>query len=301
MRLVATSVAALTVVTLLTGAAVAGNQEVADGVAEALHRAQQANEFQSIRIKVQDGIAWLKGPVPSKDHITRAMTLAQQVPGIERVRNEMTVQVASQRPQSAQPAAGRTRQVMHVQQQGPVDGPSLSATTPVVGFPSAGQYPPGTAHPAGNLAQGSFAPISTTPPVAPAHGMTPPLAQGQAMPAVPGTGMAPGGYPAGGAYPGMTGGAPIPVSGTPPMGAYPSPLRYDQPYLPSYAWPSYAAYPNYAAVTYPRQHSAMAWPYIGPFYPYPQVPLGWRKVTLEWDDGWWMLSFGNGYDDYPHH
>jgi len=21
------------------------------------------------------------------------------------------------------------------------------------------------------------------------------------------------------------------------------------------------------------------------------VPLGWRKVTLEWDDGWWMLDF----------
>ena len=27
------------------------------------------------------------------------------------------------------------------------------------------------------------------------------------------------------------------------------------------------------------------------FYPYPQVPLGWRKVTLEWDDGWWHLDF----------
>ena len=48
---------------------------------------------------------------------------------------------------------------------------------------------------------------------------------------------------------------------------------------------------NYAAVTYPRQYSATAWPYIGPFYPYPQVPLGWRKVTLQWDDGWWMLDF----------
>ncbi|MGI9517173.1 MAG: hypothetical protein ACR2NP_09015 [Pirellulaceae bacterium] len=29
-----------------------------------------------------------------------------------------------------------------------------------------------------------------------------------------------------------------------------------------------------------------------PFYPYPQVPLGWRKATLEWDDGWWYLDFG---------
>jgi hypothetical protein len=70
-----------------------------------------------------------------------------------------------------------------------------------------------------------------------------------------------------------------------------APARYDQPCLPNYAWPSYAAYPNYAAVTYPKQYSPTAWPYIGPFYPYPQVPMGWRKVTLQWDDGWWFLDF----------
>ena len=70
-----------------------------------------------------------------------------------------------------------------------------------------------------------------------------------------------------------------------------TPARYDQPHVPNYAWPSYAAYPNYAAVTYPQQYSPSCWPYMGPFYPYPQVPLGWRKVTLEWDDGWWMLDF----------
>ena len=68
-------------------------------------------------------------------------------------------------------------------------------------------------------------------------------------------------------------------------------VSYDNPQLPGYAWPSYAASPNYAALTYPQQYSASAWPYIGPFYPYPQVPLGWRKVTLEWDDGWWFLDF----------
>ena len=69
------------------------------------------------------------------------------------------------------------------------------------------------------------------------------------------------------------------------------PARYDHPSLPGYAWPSYAAHPNYAAVTYPKQYSPSAWPYIGPFYPYPQVPLGWRKVSLKWDDGWWQLNF----------
>jgi hypothetical protein len=85
-------------------------------------------------------------------------------------------------------------------------------------------------------------------------------------------------------------GAPLPMV-TPGVGGAQAPTRYDVPNLPNYAWPSYAAYPNYAAVTYPRQYSPTAWPYIGPFYPYPQVPLGWRKVTLQWDDGWWMLDF----------
>jgi hypothetical protein len=77
------------------------------------------------------------------------------------------------------------------------------------------------------------------------------------------------------------------------------PARHDHPNMPGYAWPAYASYPNYAAVQYPKQHSAHAWPYIGPFYPYPQVPLGWRKVTLSWDDGWWYLDFKDrGYGPY---
>ncbi|MEX2185860.1 MAG: BON domain-containing protein [Pirellulales bacterium] len=86
------------------------------------------------------------------------------------------------------------------------------------------------------------------------------------------------------------GGAPIPAY-VPGAGGGAAPAKYDQPHLPRHAWPAYAAYPNYGAVTYPKQYSPTAWPYIGPFYPYPQVPLGWRKVTLEWDDGWWMLDF----------
>jgi osmotically-inducible protein OsmY len=83
--------------------------------------------------------------------------------------------------------------------------------------------------------------------------------------------------------------APMPMQPGPGYGV--GVPRYDQPNMPSYAWPSYAAYPNYSAVTYPKQYSASAWPYIGPFYPYPQVPLGWRKVALEWDDGLWYLDF----------
>lgn len=90
---------------------------------------------------------------------------------------------------------------------------------------------------------------------------------------------------------GPVGSEPLPMYAGAASGV--SPVVYDQPNMPSYAWPSYASYPNYAAVSYPKQYSPMAWPYIGPFYPYPQVPLGWRKVTLEWDDGWWMLDFAD--------
>jgi hypothetical protein len=96
-----------------------------------------------------------------------------------------------------------------------------------------------------------------------------------------------GGYASGG--PGYTG-APMPMGGT-GVGMPPIPGRGDGPNMPNYAWPSYAASPNVAAVQYPTQYSPTAWPYIGPFYPYPQVPLGWRRVSLEWDDGWWWLDF----------
>jgi osmotically-inducible protein OsmY len=92
------------------------------------------------------------------------------------------------------------------------------------------------------------------------------------------------GLPVHGGYAGM----PVPMGPYAGVAAGP---RYEQPYLPNYAWPGYAAYPNYAAVSYPQQYSPSAFPYIGPFYPYPQVPLGWRKVSLEWDDGWWFLDF----------
>jgi len=112
--------------------------------------------------------------------------------------------------------------------------------------------------------------------------------------------------PAGGAMEGViSGGEPLPFAsqGGSMQGPSAMPVSYatgggagggagaGAPNLPGYSWPGYAAHPNYGAVSYPKQYSASAWPYIGPFYPYPQVPLGWRKVSLEWDDGWWMLDF----------
>ena len=96
-------------------------------------------------------------------------------------------------------------------------------------------------------------------------------------------GPGPGG-PMGGGMPGM----PMPPI---PMARSNAGQVYDMPNLPNYAWPTYAQYPNSAAVSYPKEYSASAWPYIGPFYPYPQVPLGWRSAQLDWDDGNWNLNF----------
>jgi len=90
--------------------------------------------------------------------------------------------------------------------------------------------------------------------------------------------------------PGMPGGGgPTPIAGA-------GEGVYSNPQLPSHAWPAYAAYPNSAAIQYPKQYSASAFPYIGPFYPYPQVPLGWREVSLQWDDGFWQLDFEKKHD-----
>lgn len=97
--------------------------------------------------------------------------------------------------------------------------------------------------------------------------------------------------------PQMNGAPPAPAPG-PMAHAGPGPVNkvYNQPHLPNHSWPTYAAYPNYSQVSYPKQYSASAFPYIGPFYPYPQVPLGWRKSSLEWDDGHWQLKFDSKTD-----
>ncbi|MCS7270053.1 MAG: BON domain-containing protein [Gemmataceae bacterium] len=70
------------------------------------------------------------------------------------------------------------------------------------------------------------------------------------------------------------------------------------PPLPPYAWPTYAPYPNFSRVAYPTAYPYNAFPFIGPFYPFPKVPLGWRKVTLEWEDGYWFYGRNSTPHDY---
>jgi hypothetical protein len=70
------------------------------------------------------------------------------------------------------------------------------------------------------------------------------------------------------------------------------------PPLPPYAWPTYAPYNNASRIGYPQAYPYNAFPFIGPYYPFPKVPLGWRKVTLEWQDGHWYLGRNSAPHDY---
>ncbi len=76
----------------------------------------------------------------------------------------------------------------------------------------------------------------------------------------------------------------------------PNPAMQPPP-LPPYAWPTYAPYNNLSRVAYPNAYPYEQWPFIGPMYPFPRVPLGWRSVSLTWDDGhWWFHRNPTGHD-----
>jgi hypothetical protein len=77
----------------------------------------------------------------------------------------------------------------------------------------------------------------------------------------------------------------------------PAPYSLNPPRMPPYAWPTYAPYNNYSRVAYPKAYPYNCWPFVGPVYPFPKVPPGWRSVRLEWDDGfWWYSKTGTRWD-----
>ena len=68
---------------------------------------------------------------------------------------------------------------------------------------------------------------------------------------------------------------PTPIFQAPPGG----PQQYNPPRMPPYAWPTYAPYNNFSRVGAPTLYPHQSWPYIGPMYPFPKIPLGWRSVS----------------------
>ncbi len=287
-------VAGITVIAPL--GAFASNQDVANQIHDNLKLAEKAGDLTKYRIgvKYQEGTAWLQGRVSSEGEMNKAVEVASNTQGVTRVVNNLVVSAGeeSRGPNRAQVQPRKTGLAERLQGIVRNVGPSSQKTQKTPSRPSttAGS-PVAQAAPveASEVRQASAsAPLAAPRPVM-EYAVQPaaPVSASRASTQQP----LPVGYmqnmtP----EPMMMGGhsgAPVPMSGM----AGCAPAHYDHAQMPNYAWPSYAAYPNYAGVTYPRQYSPTAWPYIGPFYPYPQVPLGWRRVTLEWDDGWWWLDF----------
>jgi hypothetical protein len=251
-RLLSITVVAVTTM-LVPMFAIAGNQELADQVAKNLRNSGKLSDYH-VGVKCQNGTVWLRGQVTDEQQMNAVLKTVYKIKGVTRVVNDLEI-----------------------------DGSETefeAMATPNQQLSFAQKVP--TSHKQSSIRQATAMEPDVLPqqhsgymPARPINGKAPiPVAMTQTMQSQ---------------HEGMQG-EPRPMYNAAAQGGV-APVRYDQPCMPNYAWPSYAAYPNYAAVTYPRQYSPTAWPYIGPFYPYPQVPLGWRKVTLQWKDGWWFLDF----------
>ena len=309
------------------------NQQVAQAIADKL--SDKYPEY-TINVRYNGGVATLTGELYTAEQVNDAAAYVQSLPGVNKVINNLKiVQMRTQ----IQAMPNSTRLGNNVIQQPVSQTPDVSneaLPTPAVtqSAPIAAQSTPGTIAQVSGQMQGvtdfsqQQAPVRV--PVAPAVAApAPTLAPAPNFPkaATPlTTTMAQASYVDAPQDPDtmdfttsqmlsapvaapvtITTGSMQPVSsssnfsGMPmPMGAQvPTAGRYDQPNVPNYDWPSYAAPNNYAEVAYPKLYCPQAAPYIGPFYPYPQVPMGWRKVTLEWHDGYWWLDFDDGTANGP--
>jgi hypothetical protein len=246
------TVTTLTSVTLMADEA--EDKAIAQQIAATLRDSGKMQGY-SVGVKFKNGTAWLSGRVTSKEQAAAALLIASNVEGVEQIVNNLTIgPTSSEAGQSSRASTSKGK-----------SKPKASRETALASAQTPLGQPIGSGTPAG---------YQQLPPACLANngGMRPMPMQGPGQMQMPGQGQ------------------PIPAY-APGAGGQAGRATYDQAHMPNYAWPSYAAYPNYAAVTYPKQYSASAWPFIGPFYPYPQVPLGWRRVSLEWDDGWWFLDF----------
>jgi hypothetical protein len=295
MRRLLTGFVFAAVTAIVPALALAGNQQVAEEIANRLKTSGQMSDYK-IGVKYQNGTAWLHGRVSSPEQMKAALRLTFKTATVDRVVNQLTIAPS----EIAQTAKSSVNDRATPTAYNPLRDAASAAkakqqkTTLMMRLEAATRRKPRTEAsqplpireqaPARDDQLPDSKPSTVTQVAAEEPQELPPPKQ--ARPAARVAMMQPGSR-----GPVAPNGAPMPMYQAATAQAGAAPARYDQPCMPNYAWPSYAAYPNYASLTYPKQYSPTAWPYIGPFYPYPQVPLGWRKVTLEWDSGWWFLDF----------
>lgn len=271
------------------GAQEVSSEAMAQRIASTIRESGQLSNYR-VGVKYDDGVAWLLGSVTDQAQAKAAMALASKIQGVDHVVNKLELTSPVVEPASVRKEDSDSNVLLAIEsaensaELGTVPAPNaLPAATKRMAKPAVRQTAQRQMRRRSNMpvpmARTAQRPMGQ--PVQQASGQRPVRPTNYGAPCGPG-GCGP---QAGGGY--------VPAGGN--GGA--QGVSYDSPNMPGYAWPSYASHPNYAAVTYPKQYSPTAWPYIGPFYPYPQVPLGWRKVALEWDDGWWQLDFSH----HQHH
>lgn len=294
----------------LPAIAMGGDAEIAQSIVKQLQAKKSEGSLKgfNIGLRVEEGVVWLEGHVSNPAQHDAAVDIARRVSGVQRVvdgiRIEGNVVASAEQEVPAQPvsaprdlaAADLTEEAPELELAAPQRVPAaMPAMEEVVLEAPQGDFSFSPVKPASaeRPAADDSVLVNQPTPAAPLRQLRPVPAAEQARPI-------PAAQPAYQVAANTNARANMAQQQVvAPPAYYPAqygynyyrPVRYDHPHMPGYAWPAYAAYPNYAAVTYPRQYSPQAWPYIGPFYPYPQVPLGWRKVEMEWKDGWWTLDF----------
>lgn len=256
----------------------AGNQEEANRIAQRL--TQQYPQY-NIEVAYQEGKVRLRGEVASEADRDEIANFVRRIPKVRSVSETMTISPNAAQPvaapveeQYSEPLGERLRGIRSVQAVTPTaapaatPAPAVSSAEPVVYGAVQDVVADGTVA-ANGTAVVDAAPVYSNQPL------------GSPVDAV-----APSNYRS-------------PSDYFAPQGAQTPASVNGQPNLPDYAWPSYAEYPNYSQVTYPKNYESNAFPYIGPFYPYPEAPLGWRKVTMQWHDGYWWVDFNDGSKNGP--
>ena len=294
-----------TLASLLIAASAVGiradNQTVADSIATGLSE-QFPNE--DVTVQVQDGKVWLSGQIASASEMFKMIQFVSEMEGVKLVENQMTLIKATETPATGNPRAEKTA-IVQIAMNKPVPMapqpqvvsaqptrqtsriPARKAPTPMV-ITTADidglELEETIVQTGSNQAIHAYQslPMMEEYEVTANYHTQMPLGV-EVQPVAHVAHRAPRDFA------GQNGSrqAAVAVSGPQYAGGC-------SPNLPDYAWPSYAAHPNYSQVTYPKYYKANAWPHIGPFYPYPQPPLGWRKTTLEWHDGKWWLDFDDG-------
>lgn len=283
MRRLIAQVAACLAVTLMAVPALANDGQIAKQIIAQLKQHKQTADLKGfdLGVQVDQGTVTMMGQVASPEQAMLALDTARRVKGVKLVVNDLYVSGS----QAAAPMVA-TRPVARTAMAQPGIQP-VAAQMPMNYQVPASQY---------NATGAVGSAVAQQPmqrPMMQQAAMQQPMPQ-RPMPFAPSmirqaSAVSPAQYLDGGSYGGSYGGEIM--SGGGGYAGDGGAISGGNPSVPGYSWPSYAASPNYGAVSYPEQYSATAWPYIGPFYPYPQVPLGWRKVALEWDDGWWHLDF----------